>query len=291
MSGTALDHRLVRDYLRDLDTAMRGWPAERASELREQITAHLDEALSPDSGDAEVTATLRQLGSPGELVAESSPAGAGGVWGRLGRVRRRTWAVAGVAVVLVAAAVTYLVVTLTAPALEFNGVATWWFPRDVSHRVDTSYGDNIETTVPIRSGLQGYVVGLHNSANVTETVVGDGSNGTIVGDDGLGWDNLGGPGRVQVAVSTRYWDPPDSLGYGLVHKVRYVAGGSIPPHQTRLVRVLWTISPSVCLAKGESLSIINTVFLRVRVGVFTRTQSIPLSQVFNLTGPNPSCPR
>ena len=45
MSGTALDHPLVRDYLRDLDQALAALPPEQASELTEQITAHLDEAL------------------------------------------------------------------------------------------------------------------------------------------------------------------------------------------------------------------------------------------------------
>ena len=64
MNGTALDHRLVRDYLRELDKAMRGLPDTQARELKEQITAHLDDALQPDAGDHEVAATLRRLGSP-----------------------------------------------------------------------------------------------------------------------------------------------------------------------------------------------------------------------------------
>ena len=59
MSGTALDHRLVRDYLRELDAAMRGLPAAQARELKEQITAHLDDALEPAADDHEVAATLR----------------------------------------------------------------------------------------------------------------------------------------------------------------------------------------------------------------------------------------
>jgi hypothetical protein len=41
MSGTVLDHWLVRGYLRELDAVMRGLPAAQARELREQITAHL----------------------------------------------------------------------------------------------------------------------------------------------------------------------------------------------------------------------------------------------------------
>ena len=74
MSGTVLDHRLVRGYLRDLDAAMRGVPAAAARELREQITAHLEDALGPDADDQEVAAALRRLGSPADLAAEAGAA-------------------------------------------------------------------------------------------------------------------------------------------------------------------------------------------------------------------------
>jgi hypothetical protein len=74
MSGTVLGHRLVRGYLRELDAAMRGLPAAQARELREQITAHLDDALGPDAGDQEVAATLSRLGSPAGLAAEAGAA-------------------------------------------------------------------------------------------------------------------------------------------------------------------------------------------------------------------------
>lgn len=74
MSGTALDHRLVRDYLRELDKAMRGLPDTQARELKEQITAHLDDALQPGAGDHEVAATLGRLGSPADLAAEAGAA-------------------------------------------------------------------------------------------------------------------------------------------------------------------------------------------------------------------------
>jgi hypothetical protein len=46
MSGTMLEHPLVRDYLRRLDAACAGLPAARTGELREQITAHLEEGTS-----------------------------------------------------------------------------------------------------------------------------------------------------------------------------------------------------------------------------------------------------
>ena len=49
MSGTALDHPLIRDYLRELDGAFAGSPAGQARELREQLTAH-SPAQSPEAG-------------------------------------------------------------------------------------------------------------------------------------------------------------------------------------------------------------------------------------------------
>jgi len=105
MSGTALDHRLVRDYLRELDAAMRGVPAAQARELREQITAHLEDALRPYAGDQEVAAALRRLGSLADLAAEAGAAsGSPGPRSALSssRMRRRLAAVIAVPAVIAA---------------------------------------------------------------------------------------------------------------------------------------------------------------------------------------------
>jgi hypothetical protein len=102
MSGTVLDHWLVRDYLCELDAAMRGLPPAQAYELKEQITAHLDDALLPDADDYEVAATLSRLGSPADLAAEAGAAR--GSSGR--RFALRSWRLAAVtAVIAVTAAV------------------------------------------------------------------------------------------------------------------------------------------------------------------------------------------
>ena len=81
MSGTVPDHRLVRAYLRELDAALGGLPAAQARELKEQITAHLQDALGPAAGDLEVAASLSRLGSAAGLAAEagaaSGPSGPG----------------------------------------------------------------------------------------------------------------------------------------------------------------------------------------------------------------------
>jgi hypothetical protein len=96
MNGTALDHRLVRDYLRELDKAMRGLPDTQARELKEQITAHLDDALQPDAGDHEVAATLSRLGSPADLAAEAGAASGSSGPGAALSGRRVRWRLAAI---------------------------------------------------------------------------------------------------------------------------------------------------------------------------------------------------
>jgi uncharacterized membrane protein len=90
VSGPALDHRLVRDYLVQLDLALRPLPAARARELREQITAHLEDALPADADEHEVAATLSRLGSPADLVAEARPAAGTTVSAAIAAAARRT---------------------------------------------------------------------------------------------------------------------------------------------------------------------------------------------------------
>jgi len=106
VSGTALDHRLVRGYLSELDAALRGLPAARARELREQITAHLDDALGPAAGDQEVAATLSRLGSPADLAAEAGAAGGSPAPRSAPGIRRTRWRLAAVIAVPVVTAAT-----------------------------------------------------------------------------------------------------------------------------------------------------------------------------------------
>ena len=106
MSGTALDHRLVRAYLRELDAALRGLPAAQARELKEQITAHLQDALGPQAGDQDVAATLSRPGSPAGLAAEAGAAsGSSGPRSALSSPRMRWRLAAVIAVPAVIAAV------------------------------------------------------------------------------------------------------------------------------------------------------------------------------------------
>jgi len=286
MTGTITDHPLVRDYLRDLDAAMRVLPAAQAREIREQITGHLDEALPPDADDEEIAAALSRLGPPGSLAAEAMARGSGTVPGtdapvtagiligrRLERVRGRTWLIAAVAVTLVVLAAFRTVTFLTAGQLEngaFN-LGYWWYAQDIRHNVLATANDSTQNTAPVRSGQrQGFVVELYNGTGVAQTITGDGSGPSI------GFNNPGGTDE-QVAVSQGPFTSHDP------HSYRYAPTGVVPPGQSRLVRVTWI--SGTCLQKGESQGVTQLI-LRVRVGWFTRTEVIPLSNGFYLIGPS-----
>lgn len=289
MSGTVLEHPLVRDYLAELDAATRGLPSGQARELREQISAHIDEALRRGADDQEVAAVLRRLGSPADLAAEAGAAGAGPgrvpsmrrFRARLARVRPRAWIAAGLtAIVLLAGAVTGAARAdhyLSAEPLSFQGNADWWYAQDARHEVITTAGNTTQNTTRLRPGQrQGYVVEIFNNSPVTQTILGDASGPTVLG----GSDSMGS--GTQTAVSRSYVDIANGPAGQIV--ARHVSFGlpvSIPPGQTRLVRVLWT--------SGNCSGEINQLNLRVRAGWFTRSELIPM-QYWNLTVPgNSNC--
>lgn len=62
---------------------------------------------------------------------------------------------------------------------------------------------------------------------------------------------------------------------------RYLSPGAIPPHSMRLVHLSWitNVCPS---SDGEYIT--TDVWLRVRVGVITRTEDVSTVQAFALTG-------
>ena len=67
---------------------------------------------------------------------------------------------------------------------------------------------------------------------------------------------------------------------------------SIPPHQYRLLRIDWI--SDICMLGGkktsnmlnDAYSAIDTIYLRVRVGWFTRTDVMPLGMGVALAGPS-----
>jgi hypothetical protein len=289
VNRTSMDHAMVRSYLDELDAALRGMPATKARELREQITAHLDDALPPDADDEQVARVLGRLGSPAALAADAGEASAAPPPGRamirarlryrLARVSGRTWSAAGVLVILAGIAAGFLSYYLTPGSLAFGGGSGWWYPQDYNRAVITTADSATQTTVPLRPGeRQGYFITIFNPTGVTQTILGP-AYGTNVP-----LDSPASP-VVQLGVSV----PNLNIEHGGASRsVRFTLPGVIPPGQTREVRVLWI--SDTCSGAGDTSSV-NTLAVRVRVGWFTRTEIIPLDQAWALIGTShTSCP-
>lgn len=274
MTSTTAGHRLVRGYLRDLDEALAALPAWRASELREQIIAHLEDSLPPGTGDHEVAEVLRRLGPPAELAAaEAEPAAARRLaprrdWRRLPRI---AWPLSALIAVLVVGA-GYLLAVQTAPALQPAGASIWWYPVDRARQTSIAEptGESV-SSVPIRSGqLQGFVITVQNTSDWTQTVLGPAAD----------FVTPGGSTGIQIAAGGNRDIDRGGLTFG---GVRFTTPGSIPPHQIRALRVLWRSTS--CLLKGSS-GLINQLLLEVRVGGVTRTETVTMDSYWQLSGPS-----
>jgi hypothetical protein len=270
-------HPLIRDYLRELDLALAKLPPEKAVELRQQITAHLQDALPQAASAEEVAATLRQLGPPGELAAEAAadgvPPGRAAValrrlGARLRRARWQSWVAAVVITLLLATGMGRLIQLLTAPLLQQGDTEGWVYPTDYNHAVDTQADGQEQSTSPIRSGqLQGLYINVSNTSDFTQTVL-----GLVPGSIPFG--------NAVVRVSEPNFDI--DIG-GSVANAKYTLPEDVPPGQFRMVEVLWR--SSACLARGEQAGI-QQIQLRVRVGWLVETDTIPLFAGFYLSGPS-----
>src|SRR5262249_11052898 len=152
--------------------------------LRSQIAGHLEEAMPPDASDEDVASVLHQLGDPAELAREAQPGAATGIgvavaaatrrgWIKVVRSRARTKLIAVLTAVLLATGSTFLSVFLSAPLPNDVGEFAWWYPQDYNHEVDSTADGAQQTTVRIRSGQwQGFAIGIYNSSNFTETIIG-----------------------------------------------------------------------------------------------------------------------
>jgi HAAS len=271
MHGTAARHPLAREYLRNLDAALRVLPPGRARELREQVTAHLDEALPPGASDEAVADALRQLGPPRDLAAEAIAVSGKRPWPT--RVRWPAWAAIATAA-LIGVTVAYTVVVATTGPLT-AGASTWWSPQDAAHAADSSAGAQPQTTTPIRPGhRQGFVIVLSNPTGMTQTVL-------------RGAGDFGAPNVVvhgQVTAST--YDLTHTSG-GLRSLAYHPLPLSVPPHQSRAFRVMWT--SHLCLHNGMAW-VMPELNLRVRVGWTARTEDIPLPEGYGLTTARRGCP-
>ncbi len=297
MSGTALEHRRIRDYLTQLDVALAGLPSAKARELRSQIAGHLEEALPPDASDEDVEAILHQLGRPADLAREAQAGEAAGVGAAVAAAARRSWVktirsrlrtklIAILITLLLATGATFLITFLSAPLPDDAGQFAWWYPQDYNHEVDSAADGAQQTTVRVRSGQwQGFAIGIFNTGNFTETIIGPPVTVNAP------WDSPNGPipaARIEVSAPDRAM-----ANGGFIRNVAFESlPVSIPPHQYRLLRITWITD--VCMLGGKKTNnmlndgyqAIDTIYLRVRVGWITRTDVIPLDMAVALAGPS-----
>jgi hypothetical protein len=270
MSAAVVEHPLVRDYLRRLAAACAALPAGQAGELREQIIAHLDEALPPGATDDEVAAELVRLGAPAALAAEAAgplrrSAGAR-LRNRLRRLRWWTWTSIVAVVVALAAALTYVIAAQTAAPLSQGGISAWWYPQDANHGTITTTINGTQMSVPERfHQQQGFVIGINNLSNWTQTIEGLDPNSEV--------PML--PMTVSVGVGSQ------AIEGSYDAQTRWILPESIPPHSSSVIRVLWT--SNVCNQPGGYVGF-NQVSLRVRVGLFTRTETISFANMAFVIG-------
>ena len=274
MSETALVHPLVAGYLILFDAEASVLPVPRARELREQVVAHIEDAVGPDASDEEIAAVLRGLGSARALVTEAVAATGKRHWAA--RVGWKGWIPIGVLLLVVAAVSGYYIkldsMEHVAP-LFVEGLSGWWYPPDYNREVTTEADGATQTTVPIRPGQrQGYFIQVFNFTDMTQTVLGSNLQG--FGPNG-GTD-------AQVTLSTT--DP--YLSGNDPHALRYALPVSIPPGQSRNLRIVWVSHG--CLSKLNQAGM-DSVELQVRVGWTTRTEYIQFNEGFYL-GHGGYCP-
>jgi hypothetical protein len=268
--SSSLDHPLVRDYLAELEAVLAALPPAEAAELREQISAHLDDALPPDADDETVAGVLARLGPPGELAGVPPGPSSADLAARRARRRRRAtaWAVVGTVAVVAAAWPSYVAAMHGVTALQARGAYAWWYPQDAARQARSEAEGIIQLTVPIRSSQQqGFVVEVYNPSSWTQTVLGPATEFS--------------PGSPygQLAVSTR----PTDGGAAALRAAAYGLPGVIPPHQSRAIRLMWV---SIECDEAGGGQILGRLVLQVRVGWVTRTEVVNLNPAWGVMGPS-----
>jgi hypothetical protein len=276
MTRTTLDHPLVRAYLRNLSAACIALPPTQAREIHEQIAAHLYETLPPDADYAAVRTELAKLGTPRALAAEASgtvPPSAGRRFRiRLSRVRWWVWTAIALAIAAIATVPGYLIVVNRVPPLFQEGISAWYFPQDAQRSVTTTAGASTQEAVPERyHQQQGFVIGIFNDTDWTQTILGL--------DPNIDQAHMAFP--MSIAIGT---------GPGAAHDswipqepIRWILPADIPPHSSRVLRVLWT--SNFCLAPAVT-EWFPSLTLQVRIGLVTKNETIPLDVNWAMTGPS-----
>ena len=288
MSNVAQRDDRVRAYLDELEQALRALPTAQATELTEQITAHLDEALPPGSTDETVVAVLRRLGSPAKLAAEAqtadrvdertpeAPPSRAPRRPLRYRFGRRGWGAIAAGLALVCVLATWLGLYLATPSLTVGGFSSWLYSQDEARSVDSSTLGAFASTVPARRGQwQGFVVEVENPSSSAQTVLGL----ALSAEDPTGLVGLADVTHVAVGVSTYANYTGASAGYLSLH---FTAKQTIQPGQFRFLRVTW-LTDSCSLSNAAGTTGTDQLNLDVQVGWFSREEHLPLGPGWQLS--------
>ena len=190
---------------------------------------------------------------------------------RLARLRWRAWAAIATGAALVAATavfLSYLDDMKTAQPLRESGFGTPWYAPDVANASVSFAGDLQQVAIPERYGQwQGFAIGIFNDSDWPQTVLGPGSAMASSGDFA----------DMTASVAKGLDEHDNPLGTGPDWGLPAV----IPPHSGRMLRVVWITR--LCAQPGE-ISPLTYLTLRVRVGLFTRTEDVQLNPVWALLG-------
>lgn len=194
-------------------------------------------------------------------------------------VSARRWWILGVSVTIVlavnAAVALFVSRYAFAQPLSNPGGGYSWAAPDNEHVTFARQGDSTVLVVPVRPGhVQSFYFNIRNDTPVAQTILG-----------------LAGGSSV---TDARFTAEPESFAVATVTDDRlnqadftYRPGPvTLPPHSDRFVRL--SIHRMTC--PGWTYQWFDSVSLRVRVGAFTRTETVRLTgTIFELSRPTTGC--
>lgn len=185
------------------------------------------------------------------------------------RRAHRTWIAITIAIVLilVAGGITATVERYAgAQPLQCACGFGWLSQADASAAVESQADGHSQTTVAARLGQQqGFFIWITNRSQVTQTILG------APADFFFGLTRL----QTSVLVATRGGNDVDP------RHTEYAQRATLAPGATRWLKVVWT-NPTSCAGSQGSTTFIDSIPLRVRVGVLTRTENVAMASAFGL---------
>lgn len=187
------------------------------------------------------------------------------------RVRPRAWILLTAVLVLIGSAGGFAIsVAETQPLITFAGGP--WYRWEMKHAQNKQLADVSAVVMPMKNGaMQGFWLNLENPTDWAQTVL-----GVALGPMAQ-W-----PHGLQLGFAS---SPNIDEGGGPSIDQRWHRGGSytIPPHATRDFLLGWRMD--ACQFSPGSSYLMSQVPLRVRVGWFTRVETVqlPTTYVFQAT--------